>query len=52
MARLHRPMDNPESPNDYGWRTYNPGRLMSNALRHFEDRVLTLMAEAGYAETN
>ena len=51
MARLHRPMDNPESPNDYGWRTYNPGRLMSNALRHFEDRVLTLMAEAGYAET-
>jgi len=45
------PMDNPESPGDYGWRTYNPGRLMSNALRHFEDRVLALMVEAGYAET-
>lgn len=44
-------MENPEFPNDYGWRTYNPGRLMSNALRHFEDRVLALMAEAGYAET-
>lgn len=44
-------MENPEFPDDYGWRTYNPGRLMSNALRHFEDRVLALMAETGYAET-
>jgi DNA-binding MarR family transcriptional regulator len=44
-------MDNPDSPHDYGWRSYNPGRLLSNALRHFEDRVLGLMTEAGYSET-
>ncbi|MBK7991575.1 MAG: MarR family transcriptional regulator [Comamonadaceae bacterium] len=44
-------MENPKIVNDYQWRTHNPGRILSNALRRFEDRVLVLMREAGYAET-
>ena len=35
----------------YAWRRHNPGRVLSNALRRFEDRVLSLMREAGHAQT-
>lgn len=35
----------------YMWRANNPGRVLSNALRRFEDRVLRLMEEAGHAQT-
>lgn len=45
------PMENPEHAQAYRWRTHNPGRALSNALRRFEDRVLALMGEAGYAQT-
>lgn len=34
-----------------GWRTQNAGRILSNALRRFEDRVLFILEEAGHAET-
>jgi DNA-binding MarR family transcriptional regulator len=33
------------------WRHDNIGRLLNNAVRRFEERVLELMADAGYAET-
>lgn len=33
------------------WRHDNIGRLLNNAVRRFEDRVLELMTAAGYAET-
>jgi len=33
------------------WRDANVGRLLNNAVRRFEGRVLELMGEAGYAET-
>ncbi|MDX3905328.1 MAG: winged helix DNA-binding protein [Pigmentiphaga sp.] len=36
---------------DYSWRQANAGRILSNALRRFEDRVLELLAQAGYPET-
>lgn len=32
------------------WRHDNIGRLLSNALRHFEARVIELLAEAGHDE--
>lgn len=32
------------------WRHDNIGRLLNNAVRRFEDRVLELMAGAGYAD--
>lgn len=32
------------------WRHVNIGRLLSNALRHFEARVIELLAEAGHTE--
>ncbi len=35
----------------YRWRTDNPGRVLSNALRRFEERVLALMVEAGHSQT-
>lgn len=38
-------------PTDDRWRHDNIGRLLSNALRQFEARVIQLMAEAGYTET-
>ena len=44
-------MENPSPSSDYSWRTWNPGRLLSNALRRFEDRVLVLIGEAGYSTT-
>lgn len=34
----------------YAWRSHNPGRLLNNALRRFEDRVLDLLAESGYPQ--
>src|SRR5262249_29839575 len=37
-------------PGTDGWRHDNIGRLLNNAVRRFEDRVLELMAEAGYAD--
>lgn len=36
---------------DERWRTDNIGRLLSNALRRFEERVMSLMAEQGHAQT-
>lgn len=39
------------SGGDDRWRHGNIGRLLSNALRHFEDRVIELLAEAGHTET-
>lgn len=44
-------MENPDHLNDYRWRAHNPGRVLSNALQRFEDRVMALMAQAGYTET-
>jgi DNA-binding MarR family transcriptional regulator len=44
-------MAKPNRTHDYGWRARNPGRVLSNALRRFEERVLSLMSEAGYAQT-
>ncbi|MBO9516161.1 MAG: MarR family transcriptional regulator [Variovorax sp.] len=35
----------------YRWRSDNAGRVLSNALRRFEERVLTLMSEAGHDQT-
>ncbi|WP_246012890.1 MarR family winged helix-turn-helix transcriptional regulator [Pigmentiphaga humi] len=35
----------------YHWRTHNPGRVLSGALRRFEQRVMDLMSEAGHSET-
>jgi DNA-binding MarR family transcriptional regulator len=33
------------------WRHDNIGRLLNNAVRRFEGRVLEMMGEAGYADT-
>ncbi|MGJ4964940.1 MarR family winged helix-turn-helix transcriptional regulator [Bradyrhizobium sp. SZCCHNR1015] len=33
------------------WRHANVGRLLNNAVRRFESRVLQLMAESGHGET-
>lgn len=44
-------MENPSKHAAYRWRTHNPGRVLSNALRRFEERVLALMGEAGHAQT-
>lgn len=35
----------------YAWRSRNPGRALSNALRRFEERVLEVMRETGHAGT-
>lgn len=35
---------------DEAWRHDNIGRLLSNALRHFEARVIELLVEAGHDE--
>ncbi|MBN9427355.1 MAG: MarR family transcriptional regulator [Burkholderiales bacterium] len=44
-------MANPNDPHAYRWRLHNPGRALSKALHHFEERVLALMSEAGHAQT-
>ncbi|MES2246453.1 MAG: MarR family transcriptional regulator [Pseudomonadota bacterium] len=44
-------MENPIDPGDYRWRINNPGRVLSNALRRFEERVMALMSEAGHSQT-
>ena len=36
---------------DQRWRTDTVGRLLSNALRRFEERVLALMMESGHLQT-
>lgn len=41
----------PDPLPDYGWRRHNPGRVLDNALRRFEDRVMALMLAAGHART-
>ena len=33
------------------WRARNPGRVLSSALRRFEERVLELMSRAGHSDT-
>ncbi len=43
----------PRTANSAGfdqWRHDNIGRLLNNAVRRFEDRVLRLMADSGYAD--
>ena len=40
---------NPRGSGDR-WRHVNIGRLLNNALRHFEARVIELLAEAGHTE--
>ena len=37
--------------NGTAWRHANVGRLLNNAIRRFEERVLELMGAAGYAQT-
>jgi DNA-binding MarR family transcriptional regulator len=37
---------------DAAWRHDNIGRLLSNALRHFEARVIELLIEAGHGEVS
>lgn len=44
-------MENPSDLGAFSWRDHNPGRVLSNALRRFEERVLALMNEAGHAQT-
>jgi len=44
-------MANPKNPRAYRWRAHNPGRVLSNALRRFEERVLALLGEAGHGQT-
>lgn len=44
-------MENPNDPRAYLWRANNPGRVLSNALRRFEERVLELMSAAGHSST-
>lgn len=39
------------APQRYLWRRRNPGRVLDNALRRFEDRVMELMREAGQFQT-
>lgn len=38
-------------PQTYLWRRHNPGRVLDNALRRFEDRVMELLREAGHFQT-
>ncbi|MEK9950740.1 MAG: MarR family transcriptional regulator [Curvibacter sp.] len=38
-------------PRADGWRLYNAGRILGDALTRFEGRVLALMEQAGYAGT-
>ena len=38
------------SPRDDSWRQSNIGRLLSNALHHFESRVIELLKTAGHDE--
>ena len=40
----------PTRPFDERWRVDNIGRLLSNALRQFEGRVIQLMSDAGYPQ--
>ncbi|HSV53498.1 MAG TPA: MarR family transcriptional regulator [Burkholderiaceae bacterium] len=34
----------------YRWRGHNAGRVLSNALRRFEERVMELMSAAGHSQ--
>lgn len=43
-------MENPTDLHPYHWRTHNAGRVLDNALRRFEERVLTLLSKAGYSQ--
>lgn len=44
-------MKNSNDSRAYRWRAHNPGRVLSNALRRFEERVLSLMNDAGEFQT-
>lgn len=44
-------MTNASQSRTYLWRRYNPGRVLDNALRRFEDRVMELLREAGHSQT-
>jgi DNA-binding MarR family transcriptional regulator len=41
----------PRTKRGTAWRLANVGRLLNNAIRRFEGRVLDLMADAGYSQT-
>jgi DNA-binding MarR family transcriptional regulator len=41
----------PVPDDDFRWRQHNPGRVLDNALRRFEERVLELLREAGQTQT-
>ena len=38
-------------PGGDAWRTRNAGRILTNALRRFEERVLAIMEESGHGGT-
>lgn len=44
-------MSPPPDDRRFQWRTRNPGRVLNNALQRFEDRVLALLAQAGWPDT-
>lgn len=45
-------MSPPSAPDDdFRWRQHNPGRVLDNALRRFEERVLELLRESGQPQT-
>ncbi len=47
MNHLH----SPPIDTSFLWRQTNPGRILINALRRFETRVLHIMTEKGYPQT-
>jgi DNA-binding MarR family transcriptional regulator len=47
---LETPLRQP-TRNKTAWRHANVGRLLNNAIRRFEGRVLDVMREAGYEQT-
>lgn len=44
-------MSDAAPPKTYDWRRHNPGRVLDNALRRFEDRVMELLREMGHTHT-
>lgn len=44
-------MSDAAPPKSYDWRRHNPGRVLDNALRRFEDRVMELLREMGHTQT-
>ena len=51
MTARHSPKARPAKPTAAAWRHANVGRLLNNAVRRFESRVLELMAASGHGAT-